>query len=167
MANIPSKVTKFLEKSGVKYEEVTHKTVFTSYDKAATLKIKPNVIGKTLVLKTDNDLAMVLIPGNKNLDKSKFQKVLNVWRKRQGIKLVKKTDFISETVMKNKFKGIKLGAVPPFGKLFGMPTFVDKGLVKEKAIFISTGIYDKSFKVSPKIFEKLETVSGVFSKAKK
>jgi Ala-tRNA(Pro) deacylase len=180
MAKIPSKVTKFLEKSGLKYEEVSHKTVFTAYDKAATLRVKPNIIGKTLVLKTDppasampkalragSEMAMVLIPGNKNLDKVKFQKVLNVWRKKQGIKLVKKIDFISEAVMKNKFKGIKLGAVPPFGKLFGIPTFIDKGLAKEKAILISTGIYEKSFKVSPKIFEKLEIVSGAFSKAKK
>ena len=167
MANIPSKIIKFLEKSGIKYETVAHRTVYTAYDKAATLRIKPNIVGKTLILKTNSDMAMVLIPGNKNLDKVKFQKVLNIWRKKQGMKLVKKIDFISEVVMKNKFKGIKLGSIPPFGKLFGLPTFIDKGLSKEKKIFINTGIYEESFKVSPRVFDKLEGISGIFSKAKK
>jgi prolyl-tRNA editing enzyme YbaK/EbsC (Cys-tRNA(Pro) deacylase) len=76
-------------------------------------------------------------------------------------------DFISETVMKNKFKGIKLGAIPPFGELWKLPTFVDRGLLKEKNIFINSGIYESSFKVSPKIFEKLEYIKGSFSKSKK
>lgn len=167
MATIPSKVIKFLDKSAIKYEIIKHKTVFTAYDKAATLRVKPNIIGKTLALKTDSEIAMALIPGNKDLDKGKFQKVLNAWRKKQGLTLVKKIDFISERVMKNKFKGIKLGAIPPFGKLFGIATFIDKGLAKEKNIFMNTGIYEESFRVSPRIFEKLEGVFGIFSKAKK
>ena len=167
MASIPSKVIKFLEKSGIKYEIIKHRTVYTAYDKAATLRMKPNIVGKTLVLKTDSDMVVVLIPGNKNLDKVKFHKILNIWRKKQGIELSKKIDFISEVVMKNKFKGIKLGSIPPFGKLFGLPTFIDKGLSKEKKIFINTGIYEESFKVSPKIFDKLEAISGIFAKAKK
>jgi Ala-tRNA(Pro) deacylase len=78
MASIPSKIIKFLEKSGIQYEAIKHRTVYTAYDKAATLRIKPNIVGKTLVLKTDSDMAVVLIPGNKNLDKVKFQKVLNI-----------------------------------------------------------------------------------------
>lgn len=153
---ISSKLTKLLEGNKVKYEIVSHRTVFTAYDKAATLKVKPNMIGKTLVLKTDKDLALVLIPGNKNLDKNKFRKIAKA----------RKIDFISETVMKNKFKGFKLGAIPPFGEIFKFPTFVDKGLLKEKNIFVNTGIYEVSLKLSPKVFEKLGAILSNFSKAK-
>jgi len=91
-----------------KTEAIAHKTVYTAYDKAATLKVKPNVIGKTLVLKADKDLIMVLAPGNKNLDLVKIKKAAKA----------KKVDFISETIIKNKFKGIKLGAIPPLGELW-------------------------------------------------
>jgi Ala-tRNA(Pro) deacylase len=175
MSKIPQKITKFLEKNKIKYEPVKHRTVYTAYDKAATLKVKASVIGKTLVLKTDpstqlrtsKNLVVVLIPGNKNLDKVKLQKILNILRKKQGIKPVKKIDFISETVMKNKFKGVKLGALPPFGDLWKLPTFIDGGLLKEKNIFVNTGSYESSFKVSSKIFEKLGYIKGSFSKAKK
>ncbi len=167
MAKISQKILKFLNENKIKYEIVSHKTVYTAYDKAATLKIKPNVIGKTLVLKTDNEIAMLLISGNKNLDKVKFQKVLNAHKKKQGDKFVKKVDFISEKVMKNKFKGIKLGAVPPFGKLWKLPIFIDRGLLKEKNIFVNAGIYEASFKLSPRNFKKLDGIFNNFSKAKK
>jgi len=171
---ISSKTVKFLDKSKVKYEKIEHKVVFTAYDKAATLRVKPNVIGKTLVLKTDpsaqlragNNLVMALIPGNKNLDKNKFKTTVSVWRKKQGQKPAKSVDFISETVMKNKFKGFKIGSIPPFGELFKIPAFIDGGLLKEKNIFVATGCYDVSLKISPKVFEKMGAVKGNFSKAK-
>lgn len=174
---IPQKVLKFLDANKIKYEIVKHRTVYTAYDKAATLKVKPNLIGKTLVLKMDRDLAIALIPGNKNLDKNKAKKEINNWRKEQGLKSAKKIDFISEKAMKNKFKGIKIGAVPPFGDLYKLPTFIDRGLMsarrilgaggKEKNIFVNSGIYEVSFKLSPKIFEKLGGVFGNFAKVKK
>jgi len=164
---IPVKIIKYLDLNKVKYEIVEHKTVFTAYDKAATLKIKPNMIGKTLVLKADNNLIMVLVPGNKNLDLTKIKKAADNLHKKLGAKAIKKLDFISETIIKNKFKGIKIGAIPPFSELWKLPMFVDGGLAKEKNIFVSSGIYDSSFKISPKIFEKSGAVLGSFSKAKK
>ena len=66
------KLIKFLEENKIKYESVKHRTVYTAQDKAATLKVKPNIIGKTLVLKLDKRISVVLIPANKNLDKNKF-----------------------------------------------------------------------------------------------
>jgi Ala-tRNA(Pro) deacylase len=153
---ISPKIIKFLDSNKIKNEVISHKTVYTAYDKAATLKIKPNVIGKTLVLKADSGLIMVLAPGNKNLDLQKLKKLAKE----------KKLDFVSETILKNKFKGVKLGAIPPFGGLWKLPLFCDKGLMKEKKIFVSSGIYEASFKVNPKVFEKLGTL-GNFSKAKK
>lgn len=156
MKKIPAKLSIFLEKNKIKCELVEHRTVYTAYDKAATLKVRPNVIGKTLVLKIDKELAMVLIPGNKNLDKNKFKKTAKA----------KKLDFISETVMKNKFKGFKMGAIPPFGEIFKIPTFVDRLLLKEKNIFLNTGVYEVSLKLSPKVFEKTGSIFASFSKAK-
>lgn len=153
---IPVKLISFLKNNKIKYEPVSHRTVYTAYDKAATLKVKPNIIGKTLVLKTDRGLVVALIPGNKNLDKNKFKKAAKA----------KKIDFISETVMKNKFKGFKMGAVPPFGGLWNLQMFMDRGLLKEKNIFLNAGVYEVSLKLSPKVFERIDVILANFSKAK-
>lgn len=153
---IPAKIIKYLDKNKVKYEIVNHKTVYTAYDKAATLKVKPRIIGKTLVLKSGSDLVMALISGNKNLDLVKLKKIAKE----------KKVDFISEKILKNKFKGVKLGAIPPFGELWKLPLFVDRGLAKEKNIFVSSGIYETSFRISAKALGKSGAILGNFSKSK-
>ncbi|MFQ6084401.1 MAG: aminoacyl-tRNA deacylase [Candidatus Aminicenantia bacterium] len=157
------------ERDKVKYEIIEHKTVYTAFDKAQTLKIKPNIVGKTLILKTDKDLIVSLIPGNKNLDKNKLKKIINSWRKKNNQKPVKKIEFISERLMKNKFKGVKVGAVPPFGSLFGFLTFIEKSLLNAPKIVVSGGGYNWSIKISPASLKKLipNLIKGSFTKAKK
>ena len=156
---IPSKIIKFLEKAKVKYELIEHRQVFTAQDKAATLKVKPNIIGKTLVLKIDKRISVVLIPANKNLDKNKFKKVAKA----------KNLDFISERIMKNQLKGVKVGAVPPFGNLWRFPTFVDKSLTLQPKIIVNSGDHNWSIKISPAAFKKLipDLIIGNFSKPRR
>jgi len=165
---ISKKLLKFLTENKARYEIIPHRTVYTAYDKAATLKLKPNIIGKTLVLKMDKLISVVLIPGNKNLDKNKFKKIANDWQKKKEEKPVKKVDFISEKIMKNKFKGVKIGAIPPFGNLWKLPTFIDKGLLKNPKILINGGDYNFSIKITGAVLKKLipDLVIGNFSKAK-
>ena len=73
---IPAKVKKFLDNSGVKYEPINHKTVYTAYDKAATLHMPEKAVGKTLVVRLDGKAAIVIVPANRNLDKQKLKKIL-------------------------------------------------------------------------------------------
>ena len=156
---VPQKLIKFLDSAKIKYETIKHRTVYTAFDKAATLRIKPNIIGKTLIVKTDNNLVVVLIPGNKNLDKNKFKKIARA----------KKTDFASEKLIKNKLKGAKAGAVPPFGNLWKLPTFADKGLFRNQKIIINGGEYTFSIKIKAGDMKKLipDLVMGNFSKSRR
>ncbi|MFC1789778.1 aminoacyl-tRNA deacylase [Patescibacteria group bacterium] len=166
---IPQKIIKHLNIKKIKYEILEHKTAYTAYDKAATLKIKPGMVVKTLILKTDKDLILVLIQGNKNLDIGKTKKVVNDWKKKQGLKTVKKIDFISETVIKNKFKGVKIGVIPPFGDLWKLPVFTDRGLVNLQRAIISAGVHESSVRLNGNDLKKINpgTILGNFSKAKK
>jgi len=161
---IIKKLEKFLKENKIQYQELNHRTVYTAHDKAATLKVKEKSIGKTLLIKTDRDLALVLIPGNKNFDKGKFKKTVNDWRKKTNQKPVKNIDFASETLMKNNLKGIKVGAVPPFGKLWKLPAFIDKTLGKEKEVILNSGNYNSSIKIKQKEFKKMDFIQGSFSK---
>ncbi|XOB42277.1 MAG: aminoacyl-tRNA deacylase [Candidatus Nealsonbacteria bacterium] len=166
---IPKKVINFLERNKIKYEPIEHKTVYSAFDKARTLKMKRNIIGKTLVLKTDRDLAVVLIPSNKNLDKIKFKRLVNDWRKKTDQKPVKSIEFASERLIKNKIKGVKLGATPPFGNMFKVPTFVNKSLLSLPEIIINSGHYNYSIKIKGDFLKKMmpDLVIGSFTKTRK
>ena len=182
---IPKKVINFLEKGKVKYEIIKHRTVYTAFDKAKTLKRGPlaggwrvgrspgKMVGKTLILKMDGKLTVVLIPANKNLDLQKFKKLAKALPAaclpdRQG-RQVKKIDFASERLIKNKFKGVKVGAIPPFGNLWGLRTFIDNFLMREKEIILNSGDYNFSIKISSNQLKKIlpDAIFGNFSEKKK
>jgi len=156
---IPKKIINFLEKAKIKYEPIKHRTVYTAFDKAATLKVPQKIIGKTLVIKLDNLPALALIPANKNLDMQSLKKITKT----------KKIDFIKEAWMKKKLKGVKIGAVPPFGNLWGLPMFIDRSLINSPKIIINSGDYNFSIKLKGNLLKKLisDLVIGSFAKAKK
>jgi Ala-tRNA(Pro) deacylase len=165
---ISKKLTKILEKNKTKYELIEHRTVYTAYDKAATLKVPKKIIGKTLIMKVDpiekpprrriNSLrgesasyraskgyVLVLIPANKNLDKVKLRKAARA----------KSVDFAKEAWAKKNLKGVKVGAVPPFGILWKLPTFIDRSLMNQPKIIINGGDYNWSIKINPTVLKKI------------
>ncbi len=155
---IPAKVKKFLEKTKIKYEILEHKTVYTAVDKSSTLHVPAKQVGKTLVVKLDSKLGIVLIPADRNLDKNKLKKVAKA----------KKIDFVSERVIKNKLKGVKVGAVPPLGSLWKLPTFVDRALMNNPKIIINAGLPTLSLRLTPSAYRALlpDLIIGSFSKKK-
>lgn len=155
---VPKKIINFLEKAKVKYQILKHKTVYTAFDKSQTLKVSEKIVGKTLVLKSKKDLFLILIPTDKNLDLKKIKKTIG----EDGV------DFASEKLIKNKLKGVKVGAIPPFGNLWKIKTFVDKSFRKEKKIILNSGDWNFSIEISPKDLQKLvpDLIWGSFSKKK-
>jgi len=156
---IPKKILSFLEKVKAKHEVVEHRTVYTAFDKVQTLKVSEKIIGKTLILRINGSLAIVLIPSNKNLDKNKLKRISKK----------KKIDFAKELLIRRKIKGVKVGAIPPFGNLWNLPTFIDKNLLKQQKIIVNGGDYRFSIKIRSNDFKKLipDLVIGSFSKVKK
>jgi prolyl-tRNA editing enzyme YbaK/EbsC (Cys-tRNA(Pro) deacylase) len=167
---ISKTIQNFLDKHKIKCEAIEHKTVYTAYDKTATLHIKPNIVGKTMAIVFDKkNHALGLIPANKNLNKKKVLKTFNVLRKKAEKRAFKKIDFAKEAWMKKTFKGIDVGATPPFGLLYDLPFFIDNTLMKQTKIIINGGKYKASFKISPANLLKLNsnTIKGSFGATKK
>jgi Ala-tRNA(Pro) deacylase len=155
---LPKKVAVFLEKNNTKFETIGHRTVFTAFDKAATMKVKPTAIAKVLVLKIDKDIAMAIVGGDRNLDLEGLQKLAKA----------KKIDFAKERAIVEICKGIDPGAIPPFGDLWGVKVFCDKKILEVPRIIFSGGSYEVSVKMAPGTFKKMNSgmLVGNFSKKK-
>lgn len=176
---ISKNLEKLLNNAKVKYEVLSHKTVYTAWDKAKTLKIKPKEVVKTLVLKIGSGKSakyvLALVPSDKNFDKKKFIKLFNECGKKiaevegKTFKAAKGVEFAAEKwIRKNIIKSKAGGAVPPFGSLFKMPAFIDKSLLKSKKLVVNVGNFDKSVKILTVQLEKAEKfIKGSFAKAKK
>jgi len=164
---ISKKIIKFLEEKKIKYEPLEHRTVYTAFDKAATLKVLPSMVVKTLLLKVDRRHVLVMIGADRILDEKKFKKTVNTWLKESGQKPIKSIQFGKENWMKKNLKGIKVGTVPPFGEIWKLVTFVDKSLLRNKKLIVNGGDYNFSIKLSPAQLKKVENlIAGSFSKKK-
>jgi len=142
---IPKRVEGYLKKANKKFDVLAHKTVYTAYDVAQTLKRKLHEVGKTLLVKADKTYVLVVVPASRRLDFDKLKKAL----KAQNVQLV------SERAMTKLLK-VKAGVLTAFGKLHKLPTVVDKSLLKSKDIILQAGSFTDSVLMKAKDFVAVE-----------
>ncbi|MFA5020512.1 MAG: YbaK/EbsC family protein [Patescibacteria group bacterium] len=143
--SIPIKVKKYLDSKGIDYEELAHKTVYTAYDAANTLKKKLSEIAKTILIEADKTHVLVVLPADKKIDMAKLKKAL-------GVKSVKIPD---EKVMIKLLK-IKPGTLSSFGKLHDLELLVDKAMLGAKKVVVSTGSFTDSVFMKAKDLVRIE-----------
>lgn len=151
---IISKLKNFLEKKKIKYEDVSHKAVFSAKEAAKVCKVKLEEIAKTLIVKNKdkNKYLMVIIPGSKRLDLKKVAKKIKAKEIRLAL----------EDEMKKIIKDADLGATPGVGTLWKLPVYLDKSL-KSKEIVFGGGKNTDSVKMKLSDFLKIQkTQKGDF-----
>ena len=148
------KLQKFLDSNKVKYKVVDHKKVYTALNEAETQHLNEKTVAKTVLVKTDKDYTIVVVPAAKHVDFNKVKKAL----------AAKKVSMAKESDMAKVLK-TKIGLVHPFGNLYKLPVLIDNSLLKQKTFIASAGSYTQSIEIKPKDFEKLaHPVKGSFSK---
>lgn len=148
---VPPKVLAYLEKAGVPHEVLTHKTVYTAFDAASTLKKKLSEIAKSLLVKADQDYYLVLLPADRNLDLKKLQAAIG----KQAKKTVKVIKIPGEEAVAQITKA-KNQALSAFGGLHKLPVIVEAELAKAKKAVFASGSFNHSFELAVKDFLALE-----------
>ena len=160
---LPANLVKYLAKTGVKHKILEHKTVYTAFDAAATMRRKLNEIVKTLFIKADKDYYLVLLPADQSLDFKKLAKCIGATQKKK-IKVVK---IPGEKIM-SEFLKIKAGALSAFGALHKLPVVIEKKLAQVKKAVFPSGSFNHSVEMAVKDFVKLEkAILGSFGVKKK
>lgn len=142
-------------KAGVPFDPYEHPPVFTSEEAAAIRNTPLSQGAKALVLIADGKPVMVTVPGDRKMDTKAFKSAY-------GIKDLR----MATPVEVEEVVGVKIGAVPPFGHIFGIPLYMDAALGREPAISFNAGLHTKSITVREPDYEKVaKPVVGEFSKA--
>jgi Ala-tRNA(Pro) deacylase len=160
---LPVKLAAYLEKAGVRHKVLEHKTVYTAYDAAQTLKKKLDEVAKSLLILADKNYYLIILSADQNLDFKKLQSFLS---KNQGapVKIVK---IPGEKVMEAVFK-VRAGAMGAFGRVHKLPVVIEKKLAETKKAIFSSGSFNHSIEMGVKDFMKLENaLLGAFGVKKK
>src|SRR6476646_5984058 len=127
-ATIFDRIQQLLDGKAIAYEVLHHAPVFTS-EEAAAVRGTPLASGaKALICKADERFVMIILPADRKLASREV-------RKAAGIKSLR---FASREEVE-QLTGLAPGSIPPFGSLFGLPTWCDEGLAAHSPINFNAG----------------------------
>ncbi|HWP85163.1 MAG TPA: YbaK/EbsC family protein [Terriglobia bacterium] len=148
-----SRVKQYLDKEGVPYEHHVHRTAYTAQEVAAEEHIPGKMMAKTVLLKTATGLVMVVLPASSRLDLEAARRILGDPEARLA----------SELEFTGAFPDCDVGAMPPFGNLYGIPVYVDAALAEDEEIVFNAGTHQDSIRMKYADFARLAkpTVGGL------
>jgi len=139
------KLKEFLDSEAVRYIKITHSPAYTAQEIAASAHIPGKELAKTIIVFIDGKMAMAVLPANYSIDFDHFRKTIGANR----------IELASEGQFKDVFPDCELGAMPPFGNLYGMEVYADQHLVEDKEIAFNAGAHSELFKMSYADFARL------------
>ncbi len=143
---MPSKKLKeYLNKNNIKYISIQHSPAYTAPEIAAQSHIPGRMLAKTVMVKIEGKMAMVVLPTNRKVILSELKEALDA----------EKVTLASEDEFKEMFPDCEIGAMPPFGNLYGIEVYISPELAAEREIAFNAGTHTELIKMAYKDFERL------------
>lgn len=139
------RVIELLDKSAVNYEITEHPPAFTAQQMAAAEHEPGKYVAKPVIVKADGKYVMCVLSACYKIDLAALKKQLGV----------KSVEMAQEKEIGTIFDDCELGAEPPFGNLYDLPTVMDKALEKDDHITFQGGTHEKAIRISMDDYRKL------------
>jgi Ala-tRNA(Pro) deacylase len=132
-ASLSERLLALLRDCGVAHRVLEHPEVRTS-EEASRVRGTPLEAGaKALVCAADDRLVLAVVPAHRRLDGRAFRRLAGV----RSVRMIE-PDRVLDLV------GAPIGAVPPFGSLFGLPTYADRAVAEREEIAFNAGSRGRS-----------------------
>ena len=124
-----SRLYNFLDERDSHYTTLHYDRTITAHETAEATQIGRQHFAKTVMVKSDGAMAMVVMPAAYRLDLTRLSRALGG----SEVELAQETEF------RDAFPDCELGAMPPFGNLYGLPVHVDSRLAEQDEIAFNAG----------------------------
>jgi Ala-tRNA(Pro) deacylase len=135
----------FLDENKVKYITINHSSAFTSQEIAATAHIPGKELAKSVIIKIDGKMAMAVLPASFKVSFNQLKKVLGA----DEVRLAYEQEFM------DKFHDCEVGAMPPFGNLYGLDVYVAESLSEDEEIAFNACSHTELIRMNLKDFMNL------------
>jgi Ala-tRNA(Pro) deacylase len=151
---VNDRLKQFLDRERTGYETLPHREVFTSSEVAAESHVAERQLAKVLALEEEGDgHLMAVLPAACRLDLTALKHVAG----RHKLSLVR------EDEIGRLFPDCEVGAIPPFGNLYGMPVYVDACFPRAQDIVFQAGNHHEVVRMRYTEYERLaKPVVGEF-----
>lgn len=135
----------FLNERHVDYARLSHARAITAHDTAEAAHVGAQLFAKTVMLKVDGQLAMLVMPANYRVDLVRASRALG------GVEV----ELAEEAEFTDRFPDCEVGAMPPFGHLYETPMYVDSRLAEQAEIVFNAGSHTDAVRMAYVDFERL------------
>ena len=145
----------YLRENGVPFEVQHHPRAVTAQEVAASEHVPGKMLAKVVMVSADGGMAMLSLPAPYQVDLEKAAKMLGA----EEARLAREEEF------EGAFPDCEVGAMPPFGNLYGLPVYVEEALAEDETIFFRAGTHTDTMSVGYADFERLvEPTVGRFAR---
>ena len=139
------KLKNFLDSNKIKYVSISHSKAYTAQEIAVSAHIPGKEVAKIVMVKIDGKMAMAVLPASYKVDFELLKKASDA----------RSVELASEQEFQDMFPECDVGAMPPFGNLYGMEVYVAESLSEDEEIVFNAGSHTELIKLSYKDFERL------------
>jgi len=143
--SVSNRLETLLEESGVPFEVIDHPVAFTAQEEAAASHVPGRHWAKTVAVLVNGEPALAVVPATRRLDLDKLRRIAGT----EHVTVAREAEF------RGLYPDCDLGAMPPFGELYGQQTFVDETLREVETIAFHAGDHRTAIEMSFADYERL------------
>lgn len=127
----------YLDRERVHYDVLPHLESFRALATAQTLHTPGKEMAKVVIVKVQERFVMTVLPASLNVDLHRLRTVFATHQVRLA----------TEDEITGLFPDCELGAMPPFGNLYGLPVYVDQSLTEDEEIVFQAGTHSDAIRM--------------------
>jgi len=139
------RLEQYFREQGVKYQTTSHPEVYTAQEVAAVEHVPGMFMAKVVMASVDGKLIALVLPAPRRVDMARLKAALGA----KEARLAKEEEF------GQLFPDCEVGAMPPFGNLYGVPVVADKSLTEDPQIVFNAGTHRETMTVAFADFQRL------------
>lgn len=142
---VAKKLKAFLDAEGLPYTVIPHPQAFTAQEVAAATHIHGRDLAKTVIVKGPDGFAMVVLPAHHRVDLVSLSHAMDG----ADVRIATEEEF------ERLFPECEIGAMPPFGNLYGLRVFVSEPLTWDEDIYFNCGTHTEVIRMAYAEFARL------------
>jgi Ala-tRNA(Pro) deacylase len=146
---IACKLEDYMTQRGVRYDIIAHPHSHNSMETAQLAHVRGDRVAKSVILKDGGGFLMAVLPSTCHLHVEQLSRELN-----RDLRLA------TEDELPALFTDCEVGAIPPVGLAYGMPTVVDESLAEQPEVFFEAGDHEQLIRVNRESFGTLMDDAG-------
>lgn len=135
--SISPRLQAYLDREWVHYDVLPHPEAFRAAEIAHTLHTPEKEMAKVVIVKVQERFVMTVLPASWNVNLHRLRTVLATPHVRLA----------TEEEIKDLFPDCELGAMPPFGNLYGLSVYVDQSLTEDEEIVFQAGTHSDAIRM--------------------